>query len=84
MNRRNIHLNSENTQDTRKEQQWAENVFPKRCSCGAVYRQEDWMQFPSLGVLPGTNKISGRRISGDIELRVCICGSSVSVKLKEL
>ena len=60
----------------------AEDAFPKKCSCGAVYDESGWTFLQSHGVFLGTEERTGRRFGNDLEIRVCVCGSSVAVELK--
>ena len=55
--------------------------FPKRCSCGAVYDASAWRTLTPLGVFRGIDDRTGRRFGRDLELRVCVCGSSIAVRL---
>jgi len=62
---------------------WAENAFPKQCSCGATYHELDWLILPYHRIFRGTDESTGRQFSADLEIRVCVCGSSMAVQLKE-
>jgi len=62
---------------------WAGNAFPKQCSCGAIYNESDWLLQPYHGIFRGTDDSTGRQFSSDLEIRVCVCGSSMAVQLNE-
>ncbi len=59
-----------------------ESAFPKACSCGAVYDESEWTSLPAHGFFAGIEEKSGRRFGSDLEIRVCVCGSSISVELE--
>jgi len=52
-------------------------IFPKQCSCGAVYGETDWETLPFHGIARGTDASTGRTFGSDLEVRVCKCGSSM-------
>ncbi len=59
----------------------SKNAFPKHCSCGVMYSVRDWITLRPHGVFRGTDESTGRRFGDDLEIRVCVCGSSMAVKL---
>ena len=82
MNRRVVLTGSAVLSNAVNERQRAEDSFPKQCLCGAVYQESDWMSLPYHGVFSGTDESTGRRFGSNLEIRVCVCGSSLAVQLK--
>lgn len=83
MNKRVRHTETVDIQHARNAWQRAEGAFPKKCSCGAVYQESDWASLPFHGIFNGTDEDTGRQFCRDLEIRVCVCGSSMAVKLKK-
>ena len=51
--------------------------WPKQCGCGEVWSRAEWPELPPIGrYLAGTD--------GWIELRTCVCGSSLVVGVIDL
>ena len=50
--------------------------WPKRCSCGRSYGRSEWARLPFVG------KASDSQCH--IELRNCVCGSTIAMDEREL
>lgn len=61
---------------------YAQDAFPKTCSCGAVYHESDWTALRAHGVFLGTDDTTGRQFGKDLEIRVCTCGSSIAINIR--
>ena len=83
MNSNVVHSEKKEESNAMHERQRTKDAFPKMCSCGAVYHEPDWMSLPPHGVFLGTDESTGRQFSTDLEIRVCVCGSSMAVQLNE-
>ncbi len=81
MNRSGVNTEASDSPNAMKDQKRSETAFPKRCSCGAVYHEPDWLSLPFHGIFRGTDDSTGRQFSCDLEIRVCVCGSSMAVDL---
>lgn len=84
MNRSVVHNETVETPNAMKGRRRLENAFPKKCSCGAIYHEPDWASLPFHGIFRGTDETAGRQLSRDLEIRSCVCGSSMAVELKEI
>ena len=59
-------------------------VFPISCSCGRTYSRADWPLLRFDGIQTGYHELKRRWIFDDMELRRCVCGSTISVPLRLL
>lgn len=67
--------------DVEREIVYTKSAFPKTCSCcQKIHSQEDWAMLQFLGIQKGTD-ISGKRYGPDLDLRLCSCGTTMSVDL---
>jgi hypothetical protein len=48
--------------------------WPRRCACGRAYTRDEWGRLKDVGSSPDG-------VGGQLELRVCTCGSTISVEL---
>lgn len=58
-------------------------AFPKTCGCGAAYAEEAWRALNFDGIQEGSDD-TGRRFAADLEMRRCLCGSTICVPISEL
>ncbi len=49
------------------------DAFPKHCGCGRIYTRHDWRKLPYVGVMIDE--------PNDLELRNCVCGSTLSMPI---
>ncbi len=55
------------------------NQFPVKCACGKSYTKKEWYRLNHKGIQ--VNVVDGKRYYDDMELRDCICESTLSVTL---
>jgi hypothetical protein len=58
--------------------------FPVTCSCGRSYSRFDWKTLNYDGFQSGYNENRHLQIFEDLELRRCVCGSTMSVPVRLL
>lgn len=63
---------------------YAPGSFPVVCSCGRRHNASAWCVLFFVGIQSNADEATGRRYSADLELRNCICGSTISVKVEEV
>ena len=54
------------------------NAWPKACACGRSYSAEEWLELPAGGRMALSDE------EGDIDLRHCVCLSTISVLVSDL
>jgi len=59
-------------------------VFPITCSCGRSYSRAVWPLLHFDGIQTGYHELKRRWIFDDMEMRRCVCGSTMSVPLRLL
>ncbi len=58
--------------------------FPIICACGRSYSREDWLVLCFDGIQTGYHEKKRRQIFDDLEMRRCLCGSTMTVPVKDL
>jgi hypothetical protein len=53
-------------------------TFPKICSCGRTYQEQEWKKLVYCAVQLGTHE-NGERFADDLEMRHCACRSTICV-----
>jgi hypothetical protein len=54
------------------------NAWPKKCGCGRSYSAEEWLELPAGG------RMALGDDEGEIDLRHCVCESTISVLVSDL
>jgi hypothetical protein len=65
------------------ERTYRKGCFPKPCGCGLVYEKKQWRELDLVGMTEGTDSTCGKRYGPDLELRNCVCGSTIAVPVEE-
>lgn len=58
--------------------------FPITCSCGRSYSREAWKTLRFDGVQTGFHEMKRSRIFEDLEMRRCLCGSTMALPVNIL
>lgn len=58
--------------------------FPITCSCGRSYSREAWDALRFDGILTGFHEIKRYQCFDDLEMRRCLCGSTMALPVKIL
>ena len=64
--------------------QISRNRFPVSCSCGMTYTYEEWLTMRYDGIQTGYDERTGRQMFDDLEMRRCLCGSSMTMPVRVL
>lgn len=59
-------------------------VFPITCSCGRTYSREAWTALQFDGIQSGYHEEKHCQVFDDMEMRRCLCGSTMSIFVKVL
>ena len=55
--------------------------FPKICSCGLPWTMRQWTALHYDGIQPGYDEFGRRFYPYDLELRRCLCGSTMAIPI---
>ncbi|HWR72308.1 MAG TPA: hypothetical protein VN604_04010 [Nitrospirota bacterium] len=58
--------------------------FPITCSCGRSYSREAWKTLQFDGVQTGFHEMKHYQFYEDLEMRRCLCGSTMALPVKIL
>jgi hypothetical protein len=59
-------------------------TFPVQCSCGRSYSRDSWKTLRFDGIQTGYDEEKHIQVFEDMELRRCLCGSTMAVPKKLL